>query len=342
MRPRRKGTPVTDPVERVVNLAYYLADQKRPVSINRIRAEVTGYPEDQDDAAFNRMFERDKDDLRRFGYVIDGEADGQYRLDSRATFASSTTLSPEEAATLRVVCAALLDDPAFPFAEDLRFALVKLSMTDDGQTPHGDDVPAVSRLADEDPEDQGANVSSLDEAVRGRKTVEFDYRNSRGEDKHHTIEPYGLFAHSGRWYLVGRDRDLDEIRTYCVSRLADMRPNPRAPRTPDFERPADFDVAAFTALPFQYGSAGPITVRLRLTGDAARRSADLCAGKGTLSAEGDSLSWVVDTRNTDRLLRWAIENGPGISIIEPAALADEMSVRLSALAESHARREGSL
>lgn len=333
---------MTDPVERVVNLAYYLADQKHPVSINRIRTEVTGYPEDQDDAAFNRMFERDKDDLRRFGYVIEGESDGQYRLDGRATFASSTTLSPEEAATLRVVCTALLDDPAFPFAEDLRFALVKLSMTDDGQTPHSDEVPAVSRLADEDPEDQGANVSALDEAVRGRKTVEFDYTNSRGEDKRHTIEPYGLFAHSGRWYVVGRDRDLDEIRTYCVSRLAGMKPNSRAPRTPDFERPADFDVAAFTALPFQYGSTDPVTVRLRLTGDAARRSADLCAGKGSLSVDGDSLTWEVGVRNTERLLRWVIENGPGIRITHPKALADEMAARLSALAESHARREGSL
>lgn len=333
---------MTDPVERVVNLAYYLADQRHPVSINRIRAEVTGYSEDQDDAAFNRMFERDKDDLRRFGFVIDGESDGRYRLDGRATFASSTTLSPEEAATLRVVCAALLDDPAFPFAEDLRFALVKLSVAGEGQTAHGDDIAAVSRLADEDPEFQGVNVSALDEAVRGRKTVEFDYTNSRGEDKHHTIEPYGLFAHSGRWYVVGRDRDLGEVRTYCVSRLAGMRPNARAPRTPDFERPADFDVAAFTALPFQYGSTDPITVRLSLTGDAARRSADLCAGKGTLSGDGDALTWEVDARDTDRLLCWVIENGPGIRIVEPASLAADMGVRLSALADSHGRHEGRL
>ena len=135
---------MTDAVERVVNLALFLAAARGPVTAERIRAEVFGYPEDQDDAAFLRMFERDKDDLKRMGFAIDGDAEGNYRLDSSATYASAIELTPAETSALRVAGAALVDDPSFPFSADLRLALAKVS----AEVEAGD--PAVSaRLADE-------------------------------------------------------------------------------------------------------------------------------------------------------------------------------------------------
>jgi len=57
--------------ERIVNLALYLASAVHPVSANEIAVNVAGYSPDQNAAAFGRMFERDKDDLRHAGIVIE-------------------------------------------------------------------------------------------------------------------------------------------------------------------------------------------------------------------------------------------------------------------------------
>jgi len=78
--------------ERIVNLALFLASAHRPVSATEISLSVAGYPRDQNEAAFNRMFERDKDDLRAAGLVITIDRSGDvesYRFDPDATYADA-------------------------------------------------------------------------------------------------------------------------------------------------------------------------------------------------------------------------------------------------------------
>ena len=145
---------MTQPVERLINLAMYLAAARAPVTTAGIREEVAGYPAGQDDTAFERMFERDKEDLRAAGLHIVSDAEGRNRLDTSSTFATGIPLTGAEAAAVRAVGLALLDDPAFPFAEELRFALAKIATAVD--TP---DAPVVARIADERPADQGASVA---------------------------------------------------------------------------------------------------------------------------------------------------------------------------------------
>ncbi len=82
--------------ERLVNLALFLASRSRPVSIEECRAAGLGYPQDADDAAFQRMFERDKDALRASGLAIVAHEDGRYSLDPRRSFASEVELSDAE------------------------------------------------------------------------------------------------------------------------------------------------------------------------------------------------------------------------------------------------------
>ena len=118
----------TDASERIVNLALYLASAREPVTADEIAVNVAGYSPGQDEATFLRMFERDKADLRNAGLVIavddSGESDA-YRLDTRATFAEPLTLDAREVVQLRAAAAALLTDPSFPYARDLRFAIAK-------------------------------------------------------------------------------------------------------------------------------------------------------------------------------------------------------------------------
>lgn len=320
---------MTDATERLVNLALYLAAARGPVRRERIRTEVAGYPpsSQQDEAAFARMLERDKKDLRAAGLVIESDAEGNYHLDPGSTFAAGVTLAPEEAAAVRAVGVALLADPSFPFAEELRFALAKIATA--LETP---DAPVRALTADEEPERQGTSVSALGEAVAARKLASFEYTNSLGDTKPHRIEPFGLFARDGRWYVVGRDTTLDQTRVYAVGRIRDLSVNTARPETPDFERPVGFDVASFIGLPFQYGH-DELAVTLVIEPSQAWRAPGLASGKGELTTRPDgSVEWSVLARDRRRLLRWVVENGPGISVAAPAGLAEELVAGLASAA----------
>ncbi|MGV8084033.1 MAG: helix-turn-helix transcriptional regulator [Coriobacteriia bacterium] len=325
-------------VERLVNLALCFAHARTPLTAAQIRAEVNGYPSGQDEAAFLRMFERDKDDLRASGLVIESDEQGCYRLDRSATFASELDLSPAEAATVRLVGSAFLGDPSFPFADDLALALAKLSP---GLGREG--ASAASRLADEDPRRQGRTVAALADAAARRKRAAFSYTNSSGATAPREVEPYGLFLHDGRWYLVGRDARSGNVRTYTIARIAELRVNEGRPKSADFERPADFDVSNHIALPFQYGSADEeFEAVLRFEPGVAWRAERLSARNGTLAAEKDAagnptgaLLWRLRARSKARLLRFAIEQGPGIMVAKPAGLIAELHAGLERVEALH-------
>lgn len=318
-------------IERLVNLALYLAAAAGPVTRERIRAEVEGYPHtaEQDEDAFLRMFERDKDALRDAGFSISSDAQGRYWLDSAATFSSNIELTADESAAVSAVGAALLDDPAFPFAEDLRFALAKIATAI--QAP---DAPALARTVDERPADQGLAVALLDQAATNRKAVTFDYTNSYNENKTHNVEPYGLFVRDGRWYAVGRDTDIDEVRVYAISRMEHLVANASRPKSPDFACPDDFDVKRFIGLPFQYGTESA-QASLRFEPETAWRAPSLTAGAGELRQLADgAVEWTVAYSDSARLLRWIVENGPGLSPASPE-LQTSLAGGLHAVAALH-------
>ena len=56
-------------VERVINLLIYLLESPEPASAADIRHTVAGYGQESDEA-FHRMFERDKDLLKRLGVPL--------------------------------------------------------------------------------------------------------------------------------------------------------------------------------------------------------------------------------------------------------------------------------
>lgn len=323
---------MSDAVERMVNLALYLASSRSPRSAEECRTAGLGYPDDQDDAAFIRMFERDKDALRAAGLVIDvvddGDADS-YRIDADATYARPLDLSQSERAALRAVAAAFADDPGFPFGEDLRSATAKLGTSGDGGPI------ATAELGRAVPEGQGDQARALAEAVQARKTVTFTYTNAAGASGDRAVDPYGVFFRDGSWYLVGRDRGLDEIRTFSITRMEEIDINPARPRTPDFERPADFDIRGAERLPFQYGGA-PFATRIRFLPETAWRIDRLARGHGLSQTLPDgSAVWTVEASDARRLASWIIDEGPGLYAVEPEAVVEEIVSGLRKVAEAH-------
>lgn len=326
---------MVDSAERLINLALFLAGARSSVTAEECRTAGLGYPADQDDLAFARMFERDKDILRAAGLPIEVDRGGEteaYRLEP-AAYAAPVQLSAEELAALAVAGAAMMSDPSFPLASDLRYALAKLTAFADAPAP-----TVAARLADEAPEAQGESAATLAAAVAARKRVRFGYTNVAGRSGTRDVEPYALFLREGRWYLVGRDPARDEVRTYALARVTDLAVDPDRPKSPDFDRPADFDVAAYVLLPFQYGPAARVAT-LRFAPDAAWRAERLTARQGGLEAQSDgSVLWQVLVGDEDRLLRWIVENGPGITPVD-LDLRARLAAGLRKVVAVHAARE---
>ncbi|MCE5191263.1 MAG: WYL domain-containing protein [Actinomycetia bacterium] len=320
-----------DPGERLVNLALFLAKTPRFVSAEELRGEGLGYPEDQDEAAFLRMFERDKDALRAAGIAVDVDEDGRYRVNRTRTFAGSLTLCAEETAAIRTAVAALAVDEAFPFAADLTIALAKLGQ---GAAPP---VAVATALVDEDPRAQGASAALAAEAIAARKLLTFDYTNAKGEARLHEAAPYGIFFREGRWYLVGLDTSIGEIRVYALKRATHLTVNPVAPRTPDFERPEWFSVAEYSLLPFQYGPE-PFDAVVRFSAEDAWRAPRLSGGNGVIEEQPDGGAlWRVRAGDARALAAWCVEHGPGVTPLEPAAIVDAFRMGLQEVLARHDR-----
>lgn len=325
-----------DATERIVNLAFYLAAARRPVSANEIAAHVAGYSAGQSAEAFGRMFERDKDDLRAAGLVLTVDRTGdveRYRCDENATFAETIDLTRLEAVELRTAAAAMLADDSFPFTDDLRPAIAKVVAATRRPAGHADAiVPSAS--ADESPVQQGAAVAELTRAVGDRKRVTFAYTGAQGRASNREVEPWGLFARDGRWYLVAFDPEADGVRVFAVPRIAEMTVAPR-PKTPDFAPPEGFDVASYMVMPFQYGPRAT-EAEVRLSGPAARRAAALTAGQGTLvHSTGDSYLWKVRVASPALFIRWIAEAGAGVEIVSPPDLSDSLRAGLEEVARIH-------
>ncbi len=84
------------------------------------------------------------------------------------------------------------------------------------------------RTAAAEPADQHRDVyEKLRTAIRERTVVEIAYEpatSSRGRgEQHFEFEPYALFFSVRAWYVVGRRRDLGEVRNLKLSRFAALR-----------------------------------------------------------------------------------------------------------------------
>jgi len=201
--------------ERILNLTICLLVSGRYLPKSRIREAVEGY-HGLSDAAFERTFERDKDELRALGVPIElGSFDPLfddeqgYRIRASEFELPAIDLDAEEAAVVGV--AARVWQHAH-LAESTQSALAKLRAA--GVEP---DPTALAAL---EPSVQASESAfePLWTAVLERVRVAFTYR----EGARRTVEPWGLTAAKGRWYLIGRDVDRDGVRMFKLARMGDL------------------------------------------------------------------------------------------------------------------------
>lgn len=184
--------------ERIVNLALALSHASRPLSAQDIRFDPhIGYDSSLDEAAFLRSFNRDKDRLKEAGFIIELNAENKYFIDPKSSFMHELELSAAERMTLQVLSFSLLDDPQFPFQEDLRYALNKLK----GSSAQEIDLEEEDRLLWEAEDDEGiwddtkrphTKASSKDAANNHTGTAEHGVTDDKGATTQGTDLSMGL------------------------------------------------------------------------------------------------------------------------------------------------------
>jgi proteasome accessory factor B len=204
--------------ERLLNLVICLLASRRFVTREQVRVAVPQYAACESDEAFERMFERDKEDLREMGVpLVTGSDDAWfddelgYRIPRESYALPEITFAPDELAALGLAARAWQQAT---LAEAATHALRKLEAG-------GGDVDRDA-LAVIEPRVTAAEpaFATLYEAVRDRRTVTFAYRRAgRGEAQPRRVEPWGVVSWHGRWYLVGHDADRDDTRVFRLSRV---------------------------------------------------------------------------------------------------------------------------
>lgn len=63
----------------------------------------------------------------------------------------------------------------------------------------------------------------LAEAARGHRPVALRYTAADGRHTERTLHPYGIVAHSGRWYVAGADSASGTTRTFRLDRISGPR-----------------------------------------------------------------------------------------------------------------------
>jgi predicted DNA-binding transcriptional regulator YafY len=133
------------------------------------------------------------------------------------------------------------------------------------------------------------------EAVRRRRSLEIGYARRDGTRSTREIDPLGLVARRGRWYVPARDRGSGELRTFRADRITRATiGGPAEPPEPGFD-PGAHVVEMLARLPWAWeievrvdGPVGEIAARVPAT--LAELEAD---GTGTrLRMRADSLDWV--------------------------------------------------
>jgi proteasome accessory factor B len=61
-------------------------------------------------------------------------------------------------------------------------------------------------------------LAAADSAER-RRRVTFGYRTSQGQAGDREVDAYAMVFRGGHWYLVGFDRDRDDVRAFRLSRF---------------------------------------------------------------------------------------------------------------------------
>ena len=300
--------------ERLVNLLILLLSNKRFFTKEEIYKSVHGYEGNSD--AKDRMFERDKELLRSLGIEIEmknvdaffEDVVGYRILPDRYRF-DIKDLSAEEITLMALAAKAWQESALENLARSTAVRLESLGFASDfSELPIKSAISVVP-----------ANFTEVLEILNNRKVIEFDYVNIDDRIERKRVKPLGVYSQQRRWYLYGRDVQVDEMRSYRVDRIE----GPVKTTRESFE-PEKIE------LPNEHFPAVQVSFELRR--DAA---SELLASSKIEEDRGDwllcSREFASENTAVSEMLRFA----PNVKVIEPKEVVRKVQQSLKRIVECH-------
>ncbi|MBV7280866.1 YafY family protein [Corynebacterium sp. TAE3-ERU30] len=313
-------TPSEEALERAINLTFALLNapaQGRGLSKEWIRAHVSGY-QNKSDAAFDKMFQRDRAVLRAVGVPIVSEEDifntKRFRLVESRYSLPEMTFTPEEASVLALAGEQGMSGELATFARS-GWTKIAAGGAQRGELSPAGEYTSVSDLST-------LSTTTFERLVRvchRRLSITFDYYRHVGADPQpRAMDPWALAPVGGRIYLLGFDLDRAAPRAFRISRIDNIAAN--GPRT--HEPPADTTPAEIITELLSFRQP-LVDAHLVLQQSPSFSSELLRAAEetepGHYSLSGVDFNWLVTT---------AVGEAPEVLVISPPEAVEAITHRL--------------
>ncbi|CAB4745378.1 unannotated protein [freshwater metagenome] len=202
--------------ERLVNLVIALLATKRYLTKSEIFRIIEGY--EGSNESMERMFERDKDELRALGISIEVSAldplfDDEigYRIRSEEFELDRNGFTSNEIAYMSLAAQVWKDASLGEIGQKVIRKLSGLAKQADIS-----EIPTLAPVAFNAP----IFLTEIIECISKRKPIEFSYIDSELNTLVRQVNVYSYFALKGFWYFSGYDESKSDIRTFRCDRVS--------------------------------------------------------------------------------------------------------------------------
>lgn len=220
--------------ERLINLTLALLATKKYLTKTEIFTTVAGYTGTPE--TMERMFERDKDELRELGIEIEVggldplfEDDLGYLIRSE-TFQLDVNQFENEELLYLTMSVNLWHNSALQ--ANSKAALLKIQSLSGPIESDAVNLPVISDT------ENSKTLSTAFDSVEKRYALNFQYKGSE-----RNVQPYGLYLQDGFWYLVAKEKE--DIKSFKLQRIEGKLS--KIGKEFAFIKPAEFDLAIFLA-----------------------------------------------------------------------------------------------
>ncbi|MFT4156658.1 MAG: WYL domain-containing protein [Microbacterium sp.] len=315
--------------ERLTNLVVALMATQIGLTKQQILDNVSGYRQRAEAGvridALEKMFERDKDELRTLGVPVEtiGDAsdpndlrEARYRIPkAEYNLPEDINFTPAELAVLQLAGSVWSAESA---SGDALAGVRKIrALGIDGDEPIIGFAPRITA--------QDAAFTPLQEAIEKSRVVSFEYLKP-GEDTARTrrIRPLALIDFEARWHVFGIDVEVEGDRTFLLSRIVSAVTITNASFDPELRIGAgERALAGLTEVAANNSALLEITPGTEASLRLGRRA--------TPAAQGFRVPYVDVHIFADELCSY----GPEVRVVEPEELRDAVIARLRAVVDAN-------
>lgn len=318
------------PEERQTNLVVALMATEIGLTKQQILDSVSGYRQRAETGtrtdALEKMFERDKDELRTLGVPIETIGDSsdpndlreaRYRIPkAEYDLPADISFSAAELAVLQLAGSVWSAESA---SADAQAGVRKIrALGIDGDEPIIGFAPRITT--------RESSFAPLQTAIEECRIVAFEYlKPGESAPRRRTVAPLALLDFEARWHVYGIDQDADGERTFLLSRIVGEVSSTRKSFDPSLR-----DGAGERALASLEEVAARHSALLEIT--PGTEAALRLGRRATPATQGFSIPYVDVHILADELASY----GPEVRVVDPPQLRDAVIERLTAIVAAHA------